>query len=146
MTSASLMQVWCRAPKVSSLGQPRGIGWGGKWEGGSGCAGNMYTCGRFMLMYGQNHHNTVKCVHAKSLQSCPILCDPMDYTAHQAPPSTWFSWQEYWSELLCPSPGDLPNPGIEPASLTSPALAGGFSTTSTTWEAPYCKAIILKLN
>ena len=36
-----------------------------------------------------------------------------------------FSRQEYWSRLPCPSPGDLPNPGIEPASLTSLALAGG---------------------
>ena len=34
-----------------------------------------------------------------------------------------------------PSPGDLPDPGIKPASLRSPALAGGFFTTSATWEA-----------
>ena len=46
-----------------------------------------------------------------------------------------FSRQEYWSELPFPSPGDLPNPGLEPASQMSPALAGGFLTTSTTWEA-----------
>ena len=39
--------------------------------------------------------------------------------ARQAPLSMEFSWQEYWSGLLCPSPGDLPNPGIEPGS---PAL------------------------
>ena len=45
-----------------------------------------------------------------------------------------FSRQEYWSGLPCPPPGDLPDPGIEPASLTSPALARGFFTTSTTWE------------
>ena len=38
--------------------------------------------------------------------------------------------------LPCSPPGDLPNPEIEPASLMSPALAGGFFTTSTTWEAP----------
>ena len=37
--------------------------------------------------------------------------------------------------LPCPPPGDLPNPGMEPVSLVSPALAGGFFTTSTTWEA-----------
>ena len=43
--------------------------------------------------------------------------------------------QKYWSKLPFPTLGDLPNPGIEPASLTSPALAGGFFTTSTTWEA-----------
>jgi len=36
----------------------------------------------------------------------------------------------------CPPPGDLPNPGIKLASLTSPALVGGFLTTSATWEAP----------
>ena len=42
-----------------------------------------------------------------------------------------FSRQEYWSGLPCPAPGDLPDPGIEPTSLTSPALAGRFFTTST---------------
>ena len=47
-----------------------------------------------------------------------------------------FSRQEYWSGLPCPPPEDLPNPGIEPVSLTSPALAGSFFTTSTTWKAP----------
>ena len=41
-----------------------------------------------------------------------------------------------WSGLPCPPPEDLPNPGMEPMSLTSPALAGGFFTISTTWEAP----------
>ena len=39
--------------------------------------------------------------------------------------------------LLCPLPGDLPDPEIKPVSLMSPALAGGFFTTSTTWEAPF---------
>ena len=53
--------------------------------------------------------------------------------AHQAPVSMGLSWQEYWSGLLCPSPGNLPNPGIEPISLMSPALAGGFFTTRATW-------------
>jgi len=46
-----------------------------------------------------------------------------------------FSKQEYWSGLPCPPPGDLPNPGIKPRSLTTPALAGRFFTTSTTWKA-----------
>ena len=40
-----------------------------------------------------------------------------------------------WSGLPCPSPGDLPDLGIKPVSLTPPALAGGFFTTSATWEA-----------
>ena len=46
------------------------------------------------------------------------------------------SRQEYWNGLLCPPPGDCPTSENEPASLKSPALAGGFFTTSTTWEAP----------
>ena len=55
--------------------------------------------------------------------------------AHQAPLPMGFSRQEYWSGLPWPLPGDLPDPGIEPPSLISPALAGGFFTTGTTWEA-----------
>ena len=70
-----------------------------------------------------------------ALQSCPTLCDPMDYIACQAPLSMGFSRQEHWSGLPCPPP-DLPDPGMEPASLMSPALAGRFFTTSATWEAP----------
>ena len=50
--------------------------------------------------------------------------------ARQAPLSIEFSRQGYWSGLPFPSPGDLPDPGIEPSSLVSPALAGGFFTTS----------------
>ena len=45
-----------------------------------------------------------------------------------------FSKQGYWIGLPCPPPGDLPDPGIEPASLRSPALASEFAfTTSATW-------------
>ena len=47
-----------------------------------------------------------------------------------------FFRKEYWSRLPFPTPGDLPDPGIEPATLVSPALAGRFLTTSTTCEAP----------
>ena len=49
-----------------------------------------------------------------------------------------FSRQEYWRGLPFPSLGDLTDPGIEPASLTSPALAGRCFTTSATWEAVLC--------
>ena len=52
------------------------------------------------------------------------LCETLWTIAHQAPLSMGFSRQEYWSGLPCPPPGDLPNPGIEPTSLMSPALAG----------------------
>ena len=77
------------------------------------------------------------CMHSKSLQSCPTLCDPMDYIACQSPLSMGFFRQEYWSGLPCPSPGDLSNPGIKPASPVSLALAGMFFTASAAWEAPH---------
>ena len=54
--------------------------------------------------------------------------------ARQALPSVGFSREEYWNGLPCPLPWDLPSPGTEPASLTSPALAGKFFTTTATWE------------
>ena len=94
------------------------------------------------------------CVGAKLFQLCLTLCD-LSSIAHQAPLPMGFRntahgilqeyWrfssahgilQEYWSGLPCTSAGDLPDPGIEPRSLVSPAAAGGFFTTSTTWEAP----------
>ena len=70
---------------------------------------------------------------AKLLRLCLTLCDPMDCSL--PPLSIGLSQQEYWSGLLFPFPGDLPDPGIEPMSFMSPALAGGFFTTSTTWGA-----------
>ena len=54
--------------------------------------------------------------------------------ACQAPLSEGFSRQEYWSELPCPPPGELPDPGFEPVSPGAPALAGRFFTIWATWE------------
>ena len=61
--------------------------------------------------------------------SCVQLFVTPRTVAYQAPLSVGFSRQEFWSELPFPSPGDLLNPRIEPASLGSPALADGFFTT-----------------
>ena len=74
-------------------------------------------------------------VRAKSLQSCLILCDPMNCSP-LAPLSMGFSRQEHWSGLPCPPAGDLPDPGIKPTSLMSPELAGRFFTTSVIWGPP----------
>ena len=63
-----------------------------------------------------------RCMHAKSLQSCLTLCDHMDCIALQAPLSMGFSRWEYWNEWPCPSAGDLPDPGIKPASPAALAL------------------------
>ena len=60
----------------------------------------------------------------------PMDCSPSGFSVHG------FSRQEYQSELPCPPPEDLPDPGIKPESLMSPTLEGGFFTTRVTWEAP----------
>ena len=70
-------------------------------------------------------------VHA---QSCRPFVAPWTI-ACQAPQSMELFRQEYWRGLPCPPPGDFPDPGIEPSSLASPAVAGGLLTTSATWEA-----------
>ena len=61
-------------------------------------------------------------------QSCLTLCNPMD-CSHQTPLSMASPRREYWSRLPFPSPGDLPDPGIEPSSPMTPAMAGRFFTT-----------------
>ena len=69
-------------------------------------------------------------VCATSCQWCPTLCDAMDVW-----PAKGFPRQEFWSGLPCPSPGNLPNPGIKPKSLKFPTLAGElFTTSSTVWR------------
>ena len=73
-------------------------------------------------------------VHDKSFKLCQTLCDPVDCSL---PGSAVHGILQarIWSGLLCLPLGDLPNPGVEPTSLLSPALAGGFFTPSTTWVA-----------
>ena len=63
---------------------------------------------------------------------CLTLATPWTVVC-QAPLSVGFPRQEYWSGLSCPTPGDLPNPGIEP---TSPALTGGFFTDEPPGKPP----------
>ena len=86
----------------------------------------------FLVTRGSYHPRT----HSKLLQSCLTFCHPMDHS----PPvslSLEFSRQESRSGLPFSSPEDLPDSGIKPTSFRSPVLAGGFFTTSPTWEAPY---------
>ena len=83
----------------------------------------------------------LKGVWVLSLFSCVQLFVTTWCVALQASLSMEFSRQEYRSGLPFPPPGDLPNPGIKPVSLTSPALAlsSRFFTTSTTWKATESK-------
>ena len=111
----------------------------------------------FIIIKKQNTQNTQRCLVQNqkvrreferaffSLLFCGCLLSCFSHiwlfatlwtVAHQAPLSKGFSRQAYCNGLPCPPPEDLPDPGMEPKSLTSPALAGGFFTTNTTWEAP----------
>ena len=73
-------------------------------------------------------------MHAKSLSRVQFYAT-LWAIARQPPLSMGFSRQEYWSGLPGAPPADLPNAGHKPTSLVSAALAGGFFTTSTVWEA-----------
>ena len=86
------------------------------------------------------------CIYVLSCFSYVQLFATPCTVAGQAPLSMGFSRQEYWSGLQFPSPRDLPDPGIEPASVISPALAGGFFTTSAPWEAWRTVRRLLKKN
>ena len=66
--------------------------------------------------------------------SCAQLCVILQTAARQAPLSLGFSRQEYWSGLPCPPPGDLPDPGIEPVSLTSTCIGRWLLYHRATWE------------
>ena len=83
------------------------------------------------------HHWSRHYLCVQSLGCVWLFATPWT-VARQAPLSMGFSRQEYWSGLPCPSPGDLPDPGMEPRSLASPALAGKFFTARATWEPWWC--------
>ena len=81
------------------------------------------------------------CSNNNNMCVCLTLCNPMDCSL------PGFSVRgilqtRIQSGLPCPYPGDLPNPGIKPTSLTSPELAARFFTTSTTWEASVCSILV----
>ena len=74
------------------------------------------------------------CVYV-CLYSVVLLFAATWSVAHHAPLSMKFFWQKYWSGVPFPNPENLPDPGIEPMSLASPALVGRFFfITSTTSE------------
>ena len=75
------------------------------------------------------------CLHAKSLQSCPTLGDTVDCSLPGS--SVRGVLQARILEYFAMPSGGLPSPGVESMSVVSPALAGGFLTSSTPWEALY---------
>ena len=83
------------------------------------------------------------CVHART-QSCPALCDPLDCSLLGSSVHG-IARQEYWSGWPFPPPGDLPDPGIEPGSLVSLALAGGFFTTAPPGKPSPIKGVMVNI-
>ena len=81
-------------------------------------------------------------VHECSVMSNSLQPQRLQHQ-NQTPLSEGFSRQEYWSGLPFPTPGDLPDPRIEPASLTSPTLASRFFTTESPGK-PFVKVIKVK--
>ena len=81
------------------------------------------------------------CVRACMLNSGPTLCNPPDFSVYGI-----IQARIHWSGLPYPPPGGLPNPGTKPVSLKSPALAGGFFSTSTTREAPDSSGVEVEMN
>ena len=79
------------------------------------------------------------CVHSVA-HLCLTICDPWMVVC-QAPLSIKSSRQEYWSGLSFPTPGDLPDPGMELTSLVLPAMAGRFFT-----DEPPCRGRVKSCN
>ena len=88
----------------------------------------LIRCPGKTLYYGLNIVNTLLGPLACVLSHVRLFAT-LWTEVHQAPLSKEFSRQEYWSQWPFPFTGNLPDPGVEPASLASPTLAGGFFTT-----------------
>ena len=114
---------------------------GGRWSTlWPDCLGLWYKRGR----QRRNRRLQKEVCRCPLPQSCLTLDYPMDCSVPGSSVQE-FSRQEYWSRLPFPLPGDPPNPGIEPKSLTSSTLSGVFLIiTSTTWEVPRKSLVALK--
>ena len=114
----------------------RGSSWPRNWTRVSCSAGEFFISWATREAHGTMYRLwcCIECVCAKSLQSYLTLWQPMDYI----PPgsSVYRILQARIPRIAMPSSRESSNPGTEPTSLSSPALAGRFFTNSTTWEAP----------
>ena len=132
-----LKQLSMHMPSCRNWGSERWVVEGTVKRGG----GHVCTCDWFMLIYGRKE------IKKDGAKLCLTLSIPW-IGARQAPLSMGFSRQEYWSGLPFLSPGDLPDPGIEPRSPTLQADALPTELCGKhIWQKPsqYCKVTILQL-
>ena len=88
-----------------------------------------HSKGYIRIRHANKFDNLELDVYCGIVLNCILLFATPWTVAHQGPLSMEFSRQDYWSGLPFPTPGHLPDPGIKPTSLESPALADGFFTT-----------------
>ena len=94
--------------------------------------GELHGIPESCLAHSRGWGCVLSCLHGV------LLCVIPWTVAHQTPLSMDFSRQDYWSGLPCPPPGGLPDPGIEPEFLMSPAVVGRSFATSVTWSLGLC--------
>ena len=106
--------------------------WRRKWQpapvflpGKSQGRGSLVSC----HLWGRTQSDTTEATQQQKQQACPTLCNSMDCSLPGSSVHGIFQVR-ILDGLPCPPPGDFPNPGIEPMSLASPALAGRFLTTN----------------
>ena len=97
------------------------------------CAYHCSECSKSL-----NIPNRLVCAYLLSIR---LFATPWT-SVSQAPLSMGLSWQEYWRGLPCPPPWDLPHPGIKPASLVSPALAGRFFTAEPPQFSQFSRSVV----
>ena len=114
--------------KISKLELIKGGVWAVKFLESSYRHPNVQAELRTSGLKERNHVEGKECACVLSCFSSVRLFATLWTVAHQAPLAMGFPRQEHWNGLPCPPPGDLVDPGIEPTSLASPALAGGFVT------------------
>ena len=132
------MRLWQGSPALSReaawkpVRQQRALPWIRWWTGSQPCLAPSspsvkWVGWRIRGRRSKDHIHLDFIIGAKSLQSCPALFSSLWTATRQALLSLGFSRQGYWSGWPCPPPGDLSDPGMEPASLVSTALTVGGS-------------------
>ena len=114
---------------------------GGRWSSAAGMTLIIWRNAKGLFAWRTMSRRALRISESEVTQSCPTLCDPMDCSLLGSS-TMGFSRQEHWSELLVPSPGDPPDPGIKPGSPSGPLQSPGrLFTIWATREAPVINGV-----